>query len=307
MSYIWTFAPESKALLQSCLNAAGPQDESNKWFQKFGPQNLDLINKTIDTIVVNDSPEIDDKPATQENQDEDILNAAQEFLDPEIDIISKFGDLVENCKKTPKLLEDLAKNLPTATAEKLFKHILDTKDISRDFLTIFYKYFTPHYIRRENSRFCTEILLETYKKYPVHFKLAFKVILKDLEVQNTVVNDFILHLEPKNLTDLLEFISDLQLSSEQFCHNLFTILTAYKTCNKTDIIQNYILSYLKTYPDTCSSDKNFGKLMLAYLQNEKACKNKIDCELLEGIVERHKSPFKRPCLSILKEIKDGNL
>uniref|UniRef100_A0A2A4JUB7 Endonuclease/exonuclease/phosphatase domain-containing protein n=1 Tax=Heliothis virescens TaxID=7102 RepID=A0A2A4JUB7_HELVI len=87
---------QGEAILQSCLNAAGPPDESNKWFQKFGPQNLDLINKTIDTIVLNDSPEIEDAPATQENQDEDISNAAQEFLDPEIDIISKFHDLVEN-------------------------------------------------------------------------------------------------------------------------------------------------------------------------------------------------------------------
>lgn len=304
MAYIWTIAPENKALLQRCITAAAPPVESNKWLRKFGPRNIDLINKTCETITVNDSPEIDESSVTQENQDESISNAEEEFLDPEIDLLTKFDHLVQQCRRTPTLLVKLAQKLPTSTTEKLFEYILNTDGLNREFLGAFYKYFLHHYIKREHSRFCTDVLLQTYNKYPQYLTIALKVILKDLEIQNNVVNDFILNLNAKNQTEFLEILSDFEFTTDEFSHNLFNIYTAYKTCNKNDSVQNYIFSCLKNYCDFCCSDKNFGKLMLAFLQHEKVLKRGVDFIVLGGIIERHKSPFKRPCMSVFKEIKD---
>lgn len=304
MSYIWTFAPENKALLQRCLSAAEPPDESNKWLQKFGPRNLDLINETTEIITVNDSPEVNESVATQENQDEDISNAVEEFLDPEIDLLAKLDMLVEKCRKTPKLLVKLAENLPISSAEKLLEHILNTEDLDKEFLMLFYKYFLHSYIKRESSRFCTDILFKTFNKYPQYLKIALKLILKDLDIQNNVILDFILNLNANSKTEFLEIVSDIEFTADEFSYNLFNIYRAYESCNKTDSVQNYIFSCLKTHCDSCCSDKNYGKLMLTFLQHEKSLNRNVDYIVLEGLVERHKSPFKRPCLSVLKEIKD---
>lgn len=303
MSHIWTFAPEHQSLLQRCLNAASPPNPCNKWLQTFGPQNLDLINKTNDTIIVADSPECVPDPETQENVDDSVTIDIVQFLDPDVDILSKIDDLVEKCLKTPKLLIKLAETLPTSTAEKLIEHVISAEALKTDFLQIFYKYFIPAYIKRENSRFCTDILLKTHAKYPQLLKITLKIILKDVEIENNVINDFFTNLNSNELTKLLEFISDVDFSPEQYTHNLFSIYTAYKSCTKTDNIQNYMFTLLKHCNNFSSSDKNYGKLMLAFLQQEKGLKKNIDILLLEELVERHKTPFKRPCLSILNEIK----
>ncbi|XP_050556726.1 uncharacterized protein LOC126911823 [Spodoptera frugiperda] len=305
MSHIWIFAPESQSLLQRCLNAASPPDPSNKWLQTFGPQNLDLINKTNDTIIVADSPENDPVSETQENVDDNLTIDIEQFLDPDVDILLKIDDLVEKCLKTPKILVKLAETLPTSVAEKFIEHIITAEELKTDFLQIFYKYFIPTYIKRENSRFCTNILLKTHAKYPHLLKITLKIILKDVEIENNVINDFFTNSNSDELTKLLEFISDVDFSPEQYTHNLFSIYTAYKSCTKTENIQNYMFTLLKHCNNFSSSDKNYGKLMLAFLQQEKGLKKNIDVLLLEELVERHKTPFKRPCLSILNEIK-GN-
>ncbi|KAH9635892.1 hypothetical protein HF086_002452 [Spodoptera exigua] len=305
MSHIWTFAPESQALLNRCLNAASPPDPGNKWLQKFGPQNLDLIKKSNETIIVNDSPEYDDVPATQENTDANLTNDVEHFLDPEISILTKFEGLVGKSIKTPKILGKLADTLPTSTAEQWIEHILSAESLNTDFLTLFYKYFIPTYVKRENSRFCTDTLIKTHEKYPQLLKISLKIILKETERENNVINDFFSSLNADELTNLIEFISDIDLNSEQYTYILFNIHTAYKSCNKTDNVQNYIFSLLKNCNNFCSSDKNYGKILLAYLQHEKKLRRNIDIILLEELVERHKTPFKRPCLSIINDMKEN--
>ena len=168
---------------------------------------------------------------------------------------------------------------------------------------IFYKYFLHSYIKRENSRFCTDILLQTYLKYPEYLKIALKVILKDLDIPNSVFKDFILNLNPINQSDLLETLSDIQFTAEEFSHNIFNIYTAYKSCSKTDSIQKYIISCLKIYSNFCYNDKNFGRIFLAYLQFERCMKRNVDCSVLEDLIERHKSPFKRPMFVSVKRNK----
>uniref|UniRef100_A0A2H1VDU1 SFRICE_030899 n=1 Tax=Spodoptera frugiperda TaxID=7108 RepID=A0A2H1VDU1_SPOFR len=275
--------PAFRAGAPRCLNAASPPDPNNKWLQTFGPQNLELINKTNDTIIVTDSPECALVPETQENVDVNLTNDIEQFLDPDVDILSKIDDLVEKCLKTPKILVKLAETLPTSTAEKLIEHIISVEELKTDFLQIFYKFFIPAYIKRENSRFCTDILLKTHAKYPQLLKITLKIILKDVEIENNVINDFFTNLNSDELTKLLEFISDVDFSPEQYTHNLFSIYTAYKSCTKTDNIQNYMFTLLKHCNNFSSSDKNYGKLMLAFLQEEKGLKKNIDILLLEEL------------------------
>lgn len=264
MANIWSFSPESKSLLQRCLNAAAPPDESNKWLQKFGPRNLDLIKDFEDTIVVNDSPDTTHSPIVQDKQDEDILIVVQEFLDPDFDLVLRFDYFVNKCIKTPKLLTNLAQNLPTNTVERLFQHIFDSNDLNNQFLEYFYVNFLHTYIKRDNSRFCTNALLKIYNKYPQYLKLALKVILKDLEVKNNVVNNFISNLNANDQTEFLNLITDIEFTSEEFSHNLFNIYTAYKSCLKSDFLQNCMFLCLKKHSNFCCNDKNYGKLLLSF-------------------------------------------
>ncbi|CAB3234748.1 unnamed protein product [Arctia plantaginis] len=306
MPYIWTFSPDSKPLLEQCLNAAAmlPPDNNNKWLLRFGPKNLDLIKKTDDIDLTEDFPELDitDRPA--ENQ-ENIQKLVEVLIDPDFDIVSKFHLIYEKCKEKPKLLTKLAENLPSDIIEKLTYHIFDTTNKSNQFLQYFYEYFVPVYIKKSNSRLCTELLLKANKLHTDCFKILLKVILKDTDIQNTIINDFICTLNVDQQTKLLTDINNIELSGEEFSHNVFNIYTAYKSCNKTENIQNTILSLLKTHSVHCSADKSYGKLLLAYLQQEKIFKTNSNYVEIEKIIEIHKSPFKRPCHSVLEEINNS--
>lgn len=304
MTHIWTFSPKSKELLEQCLNAALITDDSNKWLKQFGPKNTQTLKKMDKTVVIQDSPDVE-MSVKQENEDQDIQNALEEFIDEDFDIISNFNILEDKCENNPTILTKLAENLALSNRNKLIQHVFDSESINKKFLDIFFEYFLPVYIKNDNSRSSTDLLLKTYKLFPQYMKLLLKVVLKDLEIQNNILNDFILMLNSNENTELLNKISSIELTGEEFTHSLFNLFTAYKSCNKTDSIQKYIVSLLKTHSQFCSIDKNYGKLLLAYLQQEKTLKHVLDKLVIERIVESHKSPFKRPCLAVLKELNYG--
>lgn len=313
LSYIWTFSPVSRPLLERFLNAASmlPPDDTNKWLQRFGHINTDLSKETDHTASIEDCLELEIIPNPVDLQKdvemlEDVGELVQVLLDKETHIESKFDHIFKKCRVTPKLLAKLAENLPSDIIEKLTFHIFDTTNNCNEFLKYFYQYFVPVFIRKHNSRLCTELLIKTNKLHMDCFKIILKVILQDINIQNSVLNDYILTLNGDQQTKLLNDIYNIDVSDKEFLHNVFNIYTAYRTCNKTESLQKKLFSLLKSHSLHCSANKSYGKLLLAYLQQEKDLKINCNYKEIENIIEIHTSSFKRPCLSILEEIKNSS-
>lgn len=302
MSNIWKFSPENELLLQRCLNSAPPLDDNNKWVLKFGIRNPDLLPKTTGNNIANDSPSYDDISIVQEQLNEKNSTILEEVLDPEFDIKANFFELVNICLKEPNSLTKLAETLPKNTVETLYTLIFESNDLNTEFLELFFEKFSPAYIKRDSSRFSSNILNKTFEIYPQYLKYTIKAIFNDLDIENNVVLDFISSLSPQNQSEFLLMLSNMNIMPIE--NHILSIYTAYKTSNKIDSDQYFILKCLKNYSNLCINNKNYGKLMLAYLQCEKSLKRDIISNDFVELIEIHKTPFKKPCLNLFKEIKD---
>ncbi|XP_052748220.1 uncharacterized protein LOC128200092 [Galleria mellonella] len=317
MSDIWTFHPLSEDEVLKCIALAPRPNDNNKWFRRFGhkliapccndenilsPKTNDRVEKKSKTPDPEDCPlEIEkNKIDSNEKHFEDFLEAVEN------DPILQFNSLVEECLKDNVLLTKLAQKLTTFSVEKICKHIYENENINSAFLEIFHKYFVPAYLKREHSCISLDILVRAHAKYPVLFKTLLCTILKDPEIPNLFFQDFISSIDETEQTKLLLDISNFELRTEEFINNIFSIYTAYKNSEKTDRIQTFILDHILQCGHICSNDKHFGRLLLAFLQAEKhlnICQNYGN---IERIIEIHKSPFRRPCWNIFKELNKNN-
>lgn len=317
MSEIWNFSPSLKDQVQRCISAAR-KDEQNKWFQEFGHltrnQNLSEI-LSCEKIAITPQPiEINSENVVVEDKADTEICKSKETSEFEAENIEEIVDsmetefatrvdfIIEECVKNYNLLHSLALKLSTNTIEKLCKHICDKKDMSKDFISQYFQYFLPNYIKRSYNSATLDILVVSHKKYPLQFKLLLEILIKDTGMPKQVFQDFVQSLDEIGCSSLIMDLSEFDLTSVQFSSNIFSIYTAYKNCKKSERIQIYLQSLLIQHSSFCNTDRHFGRLLLTFLQTQKSLKIPVNGDSIENIIETHRSPFKRPCAVLLKEL-----
>ncbi|XP_060808416.1 uncharacterized protein LOC132903661 [Amyelois transitella] len=303
MSAIWTFSPSSEEVLERCIAAAQNPEQTNKWILRFGQKNVKKRNITsINNDHESSSIVPEKRPAFKKNE---VLNSERFVELTELiqnEPLAKFDHLVSECAKNNKLLIYLANKLCVGAVEKIVNHTYEDKSLDPMFIEDFHKYFIPTLLRKEHSWFALDMLIKSRKIYPEAFELLLKIIIKDTDITSKVLQDLVENLNEEQLTDFFILLMNIELSKEEFIHNLFSIYTAYIGCNKNLDVQNWVLAQLTKYGHSCISEKNYGKLLLAFLQSENESLSFKNYKSVEQVLEIHRSPFRRPCMMLLKEI-----
>uniref|UniRef100_A0A1E1W0S0 Fanconi Anaemia group E protein C-terminal domain-containing protein n=1 Tax=Pectinophora gossypiella TaxID=13191 RepID=A0A1E1W0S0_PECGO len=307
MPVMWTFSSSSQSLLKRCLDVAAPAEADNKWVKKFKRKEEKSVenetkkdeNNKNNVVEVFDSDLESRESEKQEKSTSDSYEELLENLDTEIEL--KFDFLQEKCLAYPDFITKLPEKLSTSAIEKICKLLFDKSDVDKQFLDMFYQKFFPTLLKRDNSWFSLDLLVKAEIAHPVAFGKLLPMLLKDIEIPNKVLQEFYQILNEGKKAIFMKKIVETDLTAEEFEHNLFTIHTAYKNCIKNMQTQKSIQNLLVKYSERCSSDKNYGKLLLSFLQEQKNMVTK-DIEKLDKAVDMHKTPFKKPCLNVLKEI-----
>lgn len=311
MSDIWTFSASSQQQLLRCIKSAKPPNENNKWLIRFGRRNIDSNfardrSNLVEEITIDlSAPDVDnplpaeepDKVASSPENYEEILEVIEQ------EPVLKFQYLVEESMKNSNLLVKLARSLSLASIEKISRHIFDSIYKNSLFIQQFHELFIPELLKRELNWLSLDVVVRSHQVYPESFKILLNIIVKDTQISNKVLQDLVASFSEKEMTKLMSDISEIELTTEQFLHNIFSIYMIYKDCEKATHIQNYINSITSQNYHHCISDKNFGRLLLSFLQAQKQLKCHLDFVNMERIIESHRSPFKRPCAMVLNELK----
>ncbi|XP_052746258.1 uncharacterized protein LOC128199688 [Bicyclus anynana] len=304
---LWQFSETSQSLLRQCIEAS-TFDTNNRWIKKFGSKS-DPLNKNEelsgypnkDDIVTNHTANNMDVEDILTNHTENIKQVEDFWREvSELDPISHFDYIVEKCMENTNLYVFLAQKLPLISIEKLCKHVYQTENINPLFIEKFYTIFFPEFLKREPTRLSMHLLIEAKKNF-VCFKYFLATIIKDTDLPDTILNDFISMLNIAEQTEFLVILSHTDIPKEVFVYHLITIHTVYKLGEKNSELQNYILSKLVEISDSCVTDKNYGRFLLDFLQSHRDYRTNIS--EIENIVESHRSAFRRPCLNILNEMK----
>lgn len=291
----WTFSPSSELYLRRCIAAAPQPDLDNKWYQKLGVKDSPVLDKNIE------------KPANVGNNSHEVGKEAplinyEDFFDTiESESTVPLEYVMKECNKNPELVTKMAEKLSINKVEQLFKHIFHKKDIENNFLKTFSIHFLPTYFREHTSRLCIDLLVKLNEEYPEIFQELLEILMNDTQLPNQVLKNYIAALNETSVTSFMQNLSSIELTLEGFSHNVLVIYLAYKDCIKNDQIQNYIQKMIVQYSKGSVTDRNFGRLFLTYLQSEKALERNVSIQILECL-EAHRSPFKRPCSMLLKEI-----
>ncbi|XP_047542911.1 uncharacterized protein LOC125075258 [Vanessa atalanta] len=302
---LWQFSESSLPLLKRCIEAS-KLDLNNKWIKRFGSYNhLDMknvVNENDNKAIPIPSPEntnTDNKETLIQDKDEISDDIWREIID--IDPISQFDYLVENCLKHSALYTMLAEKLSLTSVEKLCNHIFETNVLNLTFLQKFYTSFLPVYLKREYTRTSLDIIIKAEKYNSDIFKYLLELIIKDTELPGQVIQQYISTIDTKSQLELMKNIILFNLSNEVFMHHLYSIHILYKNCEKTDYIQQFILTKLSNVSQHCVNDKNYGRLLLTYLQAQK--KFNKNYTVIQKIIDLHRSPFKKPCMNAFNELQ----
>lgn len=303
---LWKFSESSQPLLKRCLEASSTIDADNIWVQKFGHllQNRNLVknaNESERKEIKAPSPTRVDSKATVIIEKEDVPEELlQDIL--ESDPVSRFDFIVENCLNNSRLYNKLAKQLPLTSIEKLCDHIFQTENVESKFLGNFYKIFLPEYLKREHSISSIDMLLKANKYNSEYFNNFLELLIKDTELPSQVFQQFISIIDKNNQIELMENIVLYDLSNDVFIHHLHSIYLLYKNCQKTEYLQKHILLKLSNASHQCASDTNYGRLLLNFLQTQKNFTSNFDA--IEKIINKHRSPFKKPCINAFNDLKE---
>ncbi|XP_050360283.1 uncharacterized protein LOC126780066 [Nymphalis io] len=303
---LWQFSESSLPLLRRCIEAS-KLDQNNKWVQRFGSFNHEKEAENVKESDNNAAISIPVLEHTNSHSLETLIleeveisdNIWQEMID--IDPISQFDYLVENCLKHSALYPMLAAKLSLTSVEKLCSHIFKTDIINLTFLEKFYTLFLPVYLKREYTRTSLDIIIKAEKFNSVIFKYLLELMIKDTELSAQVLQQYISTMDIKCQSELMKNIISFNLSNDVFIHHLYSIHILYKNCEKTDSIQNYVLSKLSNASQQCVNDKNYGRLLLTYLQAQK--KFSTNYTVVQKIIDLHRSPFKKPCMNAFNELQ----
>lgn len=281
LSNIWQFSSSSELYLQRLQNSIDCK-ETNKWLGKFknGTKNIRMVEEPV--ISESDKPVIEEEK--QKQLPADIID-----LDP----VNNFTEIIHMCTENTNTYCLLANSLSYQSIEKLYNYILNT-NVNKTFLEHFYKLTLPIIFKKEYS---IDLLLKIYEHE--EFKIFLQSILCDKEVPCMIMQEFIKTLNSEEKTKLIQILINIDLPREIFIYHLFTLYTAYKDCIKIQSIQDYIHAKLAQIAEDCVQDKNYGRLLLAYVQSQKSL---IKIKDIEELINIHRSPFKRPCLNSLTPI-----
>nr|XP_053622745.1 uncharacterized protein LOC128682188 [Plodia interpunctella] len=304
---IWTFSSSSEEKAERCIAAAQPPDETNKWIQRFGLKNCYRPNITSNNLnqnktIISNVQTIDEDSDVSENDDLNVEHFNELLESIQSEPVSKFPLLVTETLLDHRLLRHLAEKLNSNTAEKIINHIYENKDLNTEFVERIHQYFIPVLLHKEHGWFTLDMVLKSFRIYPKCFDILLKIILKDVQISNQVLQDLFENFNEKETYDVLLILMELELTTQEFLHNILGIYIAYKHCKKTVETQNWVYKQILQHGNGCANDKNYGKLLLAFLQTEKETQTLKNYGSIEKILEVHRSPFKRPCMNLLQEL-----
>lgn len=308
MKGLWSISPSSAPLVQRCIDAARASEENNKWTKAFqdasSKNNFSIIHPENPSNSALSMPENLSTIDTEEKCDDLIQdrNGNHKILTEviETDLVTKWSYVVDECDRNGSLFTSIAGNVGEDCLEKFCEHIFaSAKDLPNEFVRNFLNIFLPTYLKKPQSRFTLNCIDRALKCFPLHFKTVFlPCLVKDLDIPSNILSDYVQTLSASEKTDFLTKISDVKLSSEEFGHHLTALYTLYKDCEPTLCIQSYVLSNLEEHCNCYTTDKNFGKLLLTFMQN---CSVKhVNMKMLEKAVLSHQSAFKTPCIRKLE-------
>lgn len=297
----------SEKLLHNCIEKAAPLNTSNKWVLQFDHKrqfaeeiNIIIIDNDSENQQEEVNPIFDAKKDTV--VDNSSLKTDDDFLELlELDPISNFDCMVQECLKNKNLIIDICDKLSTNAIEKLSTHIFGSNSVNYDFVKSFYESFLPMYLKRDYSWFSLDLLVKSSTYNEKLFDKLTILLIKSVDIPNKVLEDFFQTLNEANKKLLLFKIMEIDLNLEQFSHNLFLIYTAYKQVKVDCKIQNFIYKNIIQFGPNCKTEKTFGRLLLTFLQHQNNIGIIKDYDKVERIVENHCTPFKKPCINCLKE------
>ena len=217
----------------------------------------------------------------------------------EEDPLRSYNYIERESVKTQILIPRMALYLSARTIEAICDKLFTKKDINEQFVQLLYQYFFSVYFKRVYSWSSLHLLIKASKAYPVHFKTTLKTLLVDIQLKNNLLLDYIETLSEKDCTRLLKFVTELQLTPEQFNHNLPVIYLMFKKCEKNDLIFQYIQANLELYNLYCAYNKNYGRLLLCFIQSLSGFNVRI--RVIKRIIENHCTSYKSPCMAALEK------
>lgn len=303
---LWKFSESSQPLLKRCLEASSTIDPDNIWVQKFGhllqKRNLGKNeNESERKEIKTPSPTKVDSKATVIVEKEDVPEELFQDI-VESDPVSRFDFIVENCLNDSNLYKKLAKQLPVISIEKLCNHIFQTENVQSKFLKDFYKIFLPEFLKREHSISSIDMLLKAKKYKSEYFNYFLELLIKDTDLPSQVFQQYITIIDKHNQIELMKNIVLYDLSNDVFIHHLHSIYLLYKNCPKTEHLQKHIFLKLSNASQQCASDTNYGRLLLNFIQNQKNFTSNFAA--IEKVINKHRSPFKKPCLNAFNDLKE---
>lgn len=298
---MYQFSPSSMPLLQRCIELAKQNNETNQWKQRFSQPSVfdcDLSNSSeiieeITPITCNQenlSVETDVRIAELKTDDE-------KYKEIEADPMININLIVQKGSIDGNLLKRLGQNLDDASVEKLSNYVFEN-NLDSSFISNFFEFFLPTYFKCKNTRLSLDLFISAYKLLPVYFKILLKNILR-MEIDSNILQEFVSTLSPLEQNNILIMFIECDVSVDAFIKNMFSINTCYKSCSSDDKIQNFIFCKLSEAAEKCKTDKHYGRLLLTYLQSKN---DDSHLNMLQSIVEMHRSPFRRPCIKLLNEI-----
>lgn len=306
MSDIWKFAASSEPAMERCVSMAGPRDKRNKWLQEFKQKHCDsdfgnslyrLLKGTQEALDAKEDELLKKDKLKEEYKYDEFYESV------EAEPIARFDFMLEQGSKHIALFQILAERLSEPSVEKICKHLFETKIKNTHYVTNFYRNFFPVYLKRPYSCFSLDILVKANKAHPSAFRQLLQTLLKDPEISNIMINDFVATLNAAGSTEFLNMVIELELTAVEFANHLISIYSAYKTCEKPERIQTYVYNSLVKYSTDRANDWNYGRLLLAYLHASNEAKSNLDLALMERLIERHQTPYKRPCITVLREME----
>lgn len=315
MSNIWRFSSSSEPLVRKLIETANTLNDNNKWSEKFrhvteacrnyfSDENtiaaLSDDNENLEGPELNITPEIAceiGEELMDTNFDADFCNCI------EAEPVTRFDFMMEECLKHPNLINALANHLSVNAIEKIFDTILLRTDVGLEFVSIFIQMFFPIFLKREQSWLALDLLLKTNKAFPESFKPLLIQLMSDVNIPSNILQE-LLQSSVDLQKEFLGIILHINFTEEMFKHHLYALYIAYKDCIKTETIQNFMQTKLIENAPRCSDEKNYGRLLLTFLQAQKGLTFQTNCITLQRVIEQHKSSFKRPCMTVLNEISE---
>ncbi|XP_061727338.1 uncharacterized protein LOC133532604 [Cydia pomonella] len=303
MSGGWRFCPATQTVVKNLKTRLTPEEREkrNKWLAEFKEECKTDFGMSLYSLLVTSANNRDKREAAEaEAENTKQVNPTEAFCESvEAEPVARFDYMLEEGTKNNMLFKILAERLSSHAVERICKHMFESKNLKMLELDSFFCNFFPIYLKRAYSWFSLDIMVKANKAYPLSFRSLMLILLQDLEISNTMINDFVLTLDEAGKYEFMSIVMELELSTEEFIHNLISITSAYKGAEKTDRLQHYIYNSLIQYSTHCLSDWNYGRLLLAYLHSISHGQCSFDIRMMERLIEMHRSPFKRPCMAVL--------